>query len=388
MEKNKIKDILERGVERAIDKDNLSKSLKKGNPLRIKLGVDPTGPKIHIGRAIQLWKLRAFQELGHKVVLIVGDFTAQIGDASDKQSIRKPLTLEEIKENIKGYKEQIGKIVDIEKAEIHYNSTWLKKLKPKELVSLSMNFTAQQMIQRRNFKERWDNNKPIGMHELYYPIFQGYDSFAVKSDLEIGGYDQLFNLMAGRKIQEILGQKPQDIMVSKMLNGLDGRKMSTSWGNIIRITDSPREMYGKIMSMKDEFIYEYFELCTKYSSLRLEEVKELIKENPMKTKTLLAKEIVSLYYDKEKAKEEEKEFVRVFAHKEPPSEIREIKLRDKKSLQELLQEIGFASSKKEARRLILQGAVKINNTKENNWNKEVSKGMIIQSGKRNFVKLI
>jgi len=198
---DKIEEILTRGVEEIIDKDLLKKDLLSGKKLRIKHGVDPTGPRIHIGRATQLWKLRAFQKLGHQVVLIIGDFTAQIGDASDKQEIRRSLSEAEIKENMKDYLPQIYKILDPEKTEIHYNSEWLGKLSAKDLLSLSINFTAQQMIQRRNFKERWDSGTPIGLHELDYPLFQGYDSVAVKSDLEIGGFDQLFNLKVGRDFQ-------------------------------------------------------------------------------------------------------------------------------------------------------------------------------------------
>lgn len=386
----KIKEILERGVERVIEKESLLKKMQSGKILRVKLGIDPTGPKIHIGRAIQFWKLRAFQEMGHKIILIIGDFTAQIGDASDKKVIRSPLSLEEVKENMKDYKKQIGKIIDLKRAEIHYNSKWLEKISSKELIHFSMNFTAQQMIQRRNFKERWEENKPIGLHELYYPILQGYDSVATKADVEIGGYDQLFNLISGRKMQEIFGQPSQDIMVSKMLNGLDGRKMSTSWGNIITILDNPKEMYGKIMSMKDEFIYEYFELCTKIPIQNLEEIKNDIAKNPMESKFHLAREIVSIYYGKEKAKEEEEEFKKVFSRREIPSQIPEIKIKEKSLLLlDLIFKSGLASSKNEAKRLIIQGAVKINGQIERDWKKEIIilDKTTIQVGKRKFARI-
>ena len=386
----KIKEILERGVERVIEKESLLKKMQSGKILRVKLGIDPTGPKIHIGRAIQFWKLRAFQEMGHKIILIIGDFTAQIGDASDKKVIRSPLSLEEVKENMKDYKKQIGKIIDLKRAEIHYNSKWLEKISSKELIHFSMNFTAQQMIQRRNFKERWEENKPIGLHELYYPILQGYDSVATKADVEIGGYDQLFNLISGRKMQEIFGQPSQDIMVSKMLNGLDGRKMSTSWGNIITILDNPKEMYGKIMSMKDEFIYEYFELCTKIPIQNLEEIKNDIGKNPMESKFHLAGEIVSIYYGKEKAKEEEEEFRKVFSRREIPSQIPEIKIKEKSLLLlDLIFKSGLASSKNEAKRLIIQGAVKINGQIERDWKKEIIilDKTTIQVGKRKFARI-
>ena len=239
----KIEETLTRGVEEIFERESLEKKLKSGKQLRVKFGIDPTGPKIHIGRAFQFWKLRDFQEMGHKIILIIGDFTALIGDASDKQAMRKVLTEKEIKENLKNYLVQIGKILDMKKVEVRYNSQWFQKMKIKDFVSLQMIFTAQQTIQRRNFKERWDEGKPIGLHELDYPLFQGYDSVAIKSDIEIGGSDQLFNLQAGREIQKYFEQKPQDIMTSKMLNGLDGRKMSTSWGNVITILDESQDMY-------------------------------------------------------------------------------------------------------------------------------------------------
>ncbi|MDD3729165.1 MAG: tyrosine--tRNA ligase [Candidatus Pacebacteria bacterium] len=389
-DKKKIKEILERGIERAIDKKSLLEKLSSGKILRVKHGVDPTGPNIHIGRAMQLWKLRAFQELGHKVVLIIGDFTAQIGDASDKQAIRKPLSLEEIKENMKDYENQIGRIVDMKEAEVHYNSSWLEKLNAKDIISLSMNFTAQQMIVRRNFKERWEKNKPIGLHELYYPILQGYDSVAVRADIEIGGYDQLFNLMAGRRIQEIFKQKPQDIMVSKMLNGLDGRKMSTSWGNIITIIDSPKQMYGKLMSMRDELIYDYFENCFVVPLEELKDIKKEISQNPRKMKALLAKKTVALYHGEKEALKEEKEFEKIFVEKKAPSDILEVKIKEKELLIiDLIFKAGLASSKNEAKRLVLQGAIKINEKKETDWKKKIAvlKGMVIQSGRRKFIKI-
>ena len=268
----KVEEVLTRGVEKVINLNHLRKRLLSGRKLRIKHGIDPTGPKIHIGRATQLWKLKDFQELGHKIILIIGDFTAQIGDASDKQAMRRPLTAKEVKENMKNYIKQIAKILDIKKVEFHYNSEWLNKLTIKKLLNLAMNFTAQQTIQRRNFKERWERGKPIGLHELAYPLLQGYDSVAVKADVELGGFDQLFNLKIGRDVQKIFGQESQDIMTLKMLFGPDGRKMSTSWGNVINIVDGPDEQFGKIMSMKDELILDYFELCTR---IPLEEIKKL-----------------------------------------------------------------------------------------------------------------
>ncbi|MBI2054095.1 MAG: tyrosine--tRNA ligase, partial [Candidatus Staskawiczbacteria bacterium] len=316
----KIDEILSRGVEEIIEKESLEAKLRSGKQLRIKHGIDPTGPKIHIGRAFQFWKLRDFQELGHKIILIIGDFTATIGDASDKQEKRKSLTEREIKENMKGYVKQIGKILDMKKVEVRYNSEWFNKMKVKDFVSLQMLFTAQQTIQRRNFKERWEAAKPIGLHELDYPLFQGYDSVMVRADVETGGSDQLFNLKAGREIQKIFKQEPQDIITFKMLSGLDGRKMSTSWGNIITVLDESNDMYGKVMSMKDESIDEYFELATRLSLQEIEKIKKL-SDNPRDIKAILAKEIVKMYHGEKKAELAEKEFDKIFRDKKLPSDI-------------------------------------------------------------------
>ena len=389
----KIKDILERGIEQIIDKNSLLRKLKTGRKLRIKHGIDPTGPRIHIGRAVQFRKLRSFQDLGHKIILIIGDFTAQIGDASDKQSMRRPLTEKEVEENMKDYREQIGKILNLKKTEIRYNSQWLNKLTIKELLSLAVNFSAQQMIQRRSFKERWEQGKPIGLHELTYPLFQGYDSFAVKADLEIGGADQLFNLKIGREIQKTFGQAPQDILTSKMLSGLDGRKMSTSWDNMVTIVDKPNEMYGKIMSMKDEFIPEYFELCT---DVPLSEVKNIKRDllskkvNPRDLKARLAREIISVYYNKKQALKSEKEFDKVFKEKRLPDSIPTIKIpQESLNILELLFKTKLASSKAQAKRLVIQKGVKINNEIQTDWQKQVKikKGLVIQVGKRKFAKI-
>jgi len=392
-----IKEALERGVEEIIDKKSLLKKLKSGKKLRIKLGIDPTGPKLHLGRAIQLWKLRDFQDLGHQIVLIIGDFTGQIGDASDKQAMRKPLTEKEIKENLKTYRKQIGKILDLKKVEFHRNSEWLNKLKLKDFLSLAMNFTAQQMIQRRNFKERWEEGKPIGLHELTYPLLQGYDSVMIKADVEIGGFDQLFNLKVGREMQKIFGQPPQDIMTSQMLYGLDGRKMSTSWGNVINITDTPQNMYGKIMSMKDELIEDYLKLTTRLSLKEIEKIKRDLKKgklNPKEAKAILAKEIIKMYHSEKAAETAEKEFNRVFGEKKVPSKIPYFKT-SKKSLPilDLLVKTKLTPSKSEAKRLILQRGVSIKikdkRLKIKDWQEDIKlkNEMVLQVGKRRFIKI-
>ena len=389
----RIKELLERGVESAVKKESLLKKLKSGKKLRIKHGVDPTGPNIHIGRAISFWKLKSFQDMGHQVVFVIGDFTAQIGDASDKLSMRHPLTEKEVKENLKTYLNQIGKILDIKKVEIRYNSDWLSGLTAKKLTELAANFTVFQMLNRRTFKQRFEKKKIIGVHEFLYPIYQGYDSVVVKADIEIGGFDQLFNFMAGRKLQEIYGQKPQDIITFKLLYGLDGRKMSTSWGNVINVVDSPEEQYGKIMSMRDDLITNYFELVTK---VPLEKIKKIEKElrtktlNPRDAKRRLAKEVASSYYGEEKAIEAENSFERVFKQKKPPAEMPRVLIKEKElNILDLLLRAKLVTSKAEARRLIQQGGVKLNRNVQRDWKKivEIRKGQIIQVGKRKFAQI-
>ena len=390
----KINELLERGVEKIIDKDHLCKALMSGKKLRVKLGIDPTGPKIHIGRSTQLLKLRDFEDLGHQIVLIFGDFTAQIGDASDKDSMRKPLTESEVKDNMKDYMNQVGKILDIKKIEVRHNNEWLSKLSAKDLLALSMHFTAQQMIQRRNFKERWEGGKAIGIHELSYPLLQGYDSVAIKADIEIGGYDQLFNLTTGREVQKIFNKPSQDIMTTKMIYGLDGRKMSTSWCNVINILDPPNEMYGKIMSLKDELIIDYLELCTRYEMDEIKKMKEEMKEgkiNPKDLKSILAKEIIALYHGRKDADDSEKEFERVFKEKKLPSEMEQVEVKEKSlNIIDLLVKTNIASSKSEAKRLISQKGIKIDGEVKDDADSlvEIKKGMVIQSGRRKFVKII
>ncbi len=395
-DENKIEDILTRGTEDIIEKESLKKRLLSGKRLNIKLGIDPTGPQIHLGRATILMKLRDFQDLGHNITLIIGNFTALIGDASDKDAMRKVLTEKEIKENLKDYLNQIGKILDIKKVKVRYNKDWLGKMKPEELIQLAMSFTAQQMIQRRNFKERWDKESPIGLHELMYPLLQGYDSVVIKSDVEIGGFDQLFNLKAGRVLQRAFNEEPQDVMTLKMIYGLDGRKMSTSWGNVINILDDPIDMFGKLMTLKDELIADYFETCTRIPMIQIAEIKKSLKNkeiNPKEIKKQLAKEIVTIFHNSKEAQKAQEEFEQVFEDKKLPTEIEEVEIENgEHNTQELLVKLSLAKSKSEARRLVDQGGVKvIDNNKAEVVKTETiktEKGMIIQVGKRNFRKII
>ena len=393
VDSQKVEEVLTRAVEKIVDRENLKELLLSGKKLRIKHGVDPTGEKIHLGRAIQLWKLRQFQDLGHKIVLIIGDFTAQVGDPSDKPKGRQGLSEKEIAKNMKSYLEQFSKILDIGKAEIHYNSEWFDKIKLKEFLSLATSFSVQQLIQRRNFKERWKKGEAISLKEITYPLLQGYDSAMVKADVELGGYDQLFNLNMGRDVQKLLGQKPQDIIVLKMLDGLDGRKMSTSWGNVVNIADEPNDMYGKIMSMKDDMLYSYFELCALATKEELGEIKKRLKQqstNPRDLKAELAHKIVALYHNEEVAKKAEQEFNKVFQSKGIPSDIK-IFFTPKNSypIVELLSSTKMATSKSEAKRLIQQKGVKVNGEVVDNIKEDiiVKEGMIVQIGKRKFIKL-
>jgi len=389
----KIKNLLLRGVESVVDKKHLEAALAAGKPLRVKLGIDPTGDKIHIGRAVVLWKLREFQELGHKVVLIIGDFTAQIGDPSDKLQKRPFLTKEQIKKNLKNYLSQIGKILGLKKVEVRYNSEWLAKLNFREVSELAELFTFQQILERRNFRERWEKHQEISYREGMYALMQGYDSVAVKADVELGGTDQLFNLLAGRKIQERYGQKPQDILITEMLSGLDGRKMSTSWGNVINITDSPDEQYGKVMSMHDNQIVNYFMLATDVSRETIEGyAKDLQggRVNPKTIKEKLAFEVVKRYHGGKAAEKAGEKFNTLFSKKETSGDLPTLAVRSKTmSATSLVLASGGVKSNSEARRLIEQGGFEMNGEKIRNP-KEIVKpkdGDTVKIGKKNFFRV-
>ncbi len=392
-----IEKALTRGVEEVVNRKHLEKALSSGKKLRIKHGVDPTGEQIHLGRATQLWKLKEFQDLGHKIVLIIGDFTALIGDSSDKPEGRQGLTEEDIQKNMRSYLNQFTKILDMEKTEVHYNSEWLEKMPLKEFLFLAATFSVQQLIQRRNFKQRWEKGKPVFLKEITYPLLQGYDSVMVKADVELGGCDQLFNLKAARDIQKLFDQKPQDIITLKMLSGLDGRKMSTSWGNVVNILDNPDDMYGKLMSMKDEMIVDYFELCVLVSQEKLRKIKKDLKEktlNPRDLKAKMASHIVSLYHGKALSREAEGEFEKVFRQGKNPLKIRTFFVpKNSYPLPELLFHLGLAKSKNDAKRLVEQGGVRIKiknqESKIENWKEEikVKEGMLIRVGKRKIACL-
>lgn len=387
----KIEEIITRGVEDLFVADSLKAKLSSGKQLRIKFGIDPTSPNVHLGRAVPLRKLRSFQDLGHQIVLLIGDFTALIGDPSDKLSKRPMLTKEDVKKNMESYQEQLGKIVDLSKVEFVHNSDWLGKLGFAEISQLAESFSVQQMSARRNFKERFDKGEEISLREFLYPLMQGYDSVAVKADIEIGGLDQLFNLKAGRIIQKYYGQPEQDILTFQMLEGTDGRKMSSSWGNVIALNDTPNDMLGKIMSMRDELISKYYLLCTDVSTEEIKKVEEEMLSgmlNPRDVKMRLAKEIVKMYHSTEAADKAEEYFITAFQKKEIPDEIEEISVTKGEKLMDVLAEKGIVKSKSDFRRLVDEGAVTCDGEKITDANFVLEAGGIFKIGKKRFVKMI
>lgn len=389
--KEKINELLTKGVDEVIEVENLRVRLLKGEQLRVKLGIDPTSSNIHLGRAIILWKLRQFQDLGHKAVFIVGDFTGQIGDTSDKESERPMLSEKEVQENLKTYFDQAYKILDKDNTETHYNSEWLNKINFLEICRMADNFGLHEITARELIKKRLNAGKRVSLREVLYPLMQGYDSVAVKADVELGGTDQRFNLLAGRTIQPVYEQKPQDIVIMKFpLLGLDGRKMSSSWGNVVNITDEPNDMFGKIMSINDELIIHYFEMATQISEEEILQIREDFKadKNPKNLKLKLAFEIVKLYHGEEEAKKAQGEFERVFSKKELPEDIKEWHPEEGKSdTVGTMVNSGLVESRAEAKRLIDQKAVSINDKVIKDWGHILKSGDIIKVGPRKFLKI-
>jgi len=391
--KEKIKEILTRGVEDVIVREELEKKLLSGKKIKLYLGIDPTGADLHLGHVVALWKLKDFQELGHEVILLIGDFTARIGDPSGKDVTRKPLSEKEVKENFKNYKKQASKILDFSKVKIKYNSTWLSKLRFEDILKLSGNFTVQQMIQRDMFQRRIKDNLPISVQEFMYPLMQGYDSVAMDVDLEVGGNDQTFNMLAGRTLQKIYNNKDKDILTCKLLLGTDGRKMSKTYNNFIAIADSPENMFGKVMSMKDELIDDYFEIATRLSEEEVLKIKSS-SDNPRDIKAKLAKEIVKMYHGQAASEKAEQEFDKVFRNRELPTDILEFQT-DKinYAVLDLLCDTKLAPSKNEAKRLVEGNAVEITNgevkIKITDWKSgvDLENGMIIKVGSRRFIKI-
>jgi len=389
-DKKQIKELLSRSVDEVIDRAHLEERLLAGKKLRIKFGIDPTSPNIHLGRAVVLLKLRDFQQLGHKIVLIIGDFTGVIGDTSDKDSERPMLSEEEVRENMKTYILQAGKILDINNTEVHYNSKWLSKLGYAEIGRQANQFSLAEFIARENIKKRLTKGRRISLREVLYPLMQGYDSVAVKADVEIGGTDQRFNLLAGRRLQTYYGQKEQDILMTNLILGTDGRKMSSSWGNTINLTDEPNDMFGKVMSLSDDLIISYFKHCTRVSEKEIEEYDRELREegaNPRDIKMKLAFEITKMYWGEKKAVEAQRFFVSVFQKKEVPCQIPEKKLANK-SIVDVLVLSKMAKSRSEAKRLISQKGVKVNGETVDSFEMQIKKGSVVQKGKRSFIKIV
>lgn len=389
-----IETLLDRGTVEIIVRKELEEKLKSGKKLRIYLGIDPTGSDLTIGHAVPLRKLKHFQDAGHQVVLLFGTFTAKIGDPTGKSETRRPLTDEEIAKNMETYLEQAAKVIDVDNIEIVKNGDWLGKMSFEDVLKLAGTYTVSQMLQRDMYQERIKANKEINLTEFMYPLMQGYDPIPIKADIQVGGTDQLFNMMAGRKIMEAYGAKAQAVITVPILEGLDGKeKMSKSLGNYIGILDSPKEMYGKTMSIPDDLIIRYFELATEVDLETIKKYKKQIEsgENPMGLKKELAKELVTLYHDKKAADKAAEEFTSIFSNKGLPDEIDKQKL-DKNSwnIVEILAETGLASSKSEARRLVEGGGVKIDGEKVPSIEEEIdiSKERLIQAGKRKFLKVV
>jgi len=393
-------EVIRRGaVEVLLEKElreKLEKSLKSGSPLKVKAGFDPTAPDLHLGHTVLLQKLRQFQKLGHEVYFLIGDFTGMIGDPTGKTETRKALTREDVLKNAETYKEQVFKILDPRKTKVVFNSEWLAKLMASDLIALASKYTVARMLEREDFSKRFGNQLPISIHEFLYPLIQGYDSVALKADIEIGGTDQKFNLLVGRELQREWNQEPQVVITMPLLEGLDGvNKMSKSLGNYIGINEPPDEIFGKIMSISDELMLRYYELLSDMPLSEFEELKTGIKAgkvHPMEAKKSLGREIVSRYHGPEIGDAAVENFVRRFRENQVPEDMESYTLvaEDGKILLcKALAEAGLVKSNGEGRRAIKQGGVKVDSQKISDENFELTRGnqFVIQVGKRRFAKV-
>lgn len=387
-------EIIKRNVVDFVSEKELLEKLKEKRPLRIKLGVDPSRPDLHLGHAVVLRKLKEFQDLGHHIILIIGDFTARIGDPSGRNSTRPILSEAEVKQNAHTYAEQAFKILDKEKTEIRFNDEWLGNMKFADVINLSAKYTVARMLERDDFSKRLKEGIPISVSEFLYPLAQAYDSVAIEADVELGGTDQLFNLLVGRKIQEEYGQKPQIVITMPIIEGTDGNlKMSKSYGNYIAFNDEPNEMYGKIMSIPDTLIIKYMRLLTDIPENEITDYEKMIKDgkiNPRDVKMKLAREIVSFFYNEEEALKAEENFVKVFRKKELPENIPEVELSPGEyNIVDLIDRINIFSSRSEIKRTIVQGGVYFDNNRINNFkdNVIIDNEHILRIGKRRFFKI-
>lgn len=397
---NEQMDLIKRGTVEIIPEEELvqklEKSIKENKPLKIKLGCDPTRPDLHLGHSVVLRKLAQFQQLGHQAILIIGDFTGMIGDPSGRNSSRPPLSFEEARANGKSYFEQASKILDKEKTKIVHNSEWLGKMTFEDVIKLSSKYTVARMLERDDFTKRYKNGIPISIHEILYPLAQAMDSVAIESDVELGGTDQKFNLLVGRDIQREFGIAPQVIITMPLLVGTDGvEKMSKSYDNYIGINDSPKDIYGRTLSIPDNLIYTYFELATDASNDELNKIKEDLSNqqvNPRDIKRALARKLVEMYHSKQAAIDAENEFDNIFVKKGLPDEIPEFQFEggiNEIDILDLIVKVGFAPSKGEARRLVTQGGVTINGEKISDFKAVINleNEFIMKVGKRNFIKI-
>ncbi|NOQ17261.1 MAG: tyrosine--tRNA ligase [Methyloprofundus sp.] len=390
-----VLELLKRGTEEILLEAQLVKKLAEGRPLRIKAGFDPTAPDLHLGHTVLINKLKQFQDLGHEILFLIGDFTGMIGDPTGKNATRKPLTKEQVIENAKSYQEQVFKILDPEKTKIVFNSEWMNKMSPADFVQLTAKHTVARMLERDDFSKRYKSGQSIAIHEFLYPLIQGYDSVAMKADLELGGTDQKFNLLVGRQLQEIYGQTPQVVMTMPILEGLDGvQKMSKSLNNYIGISDAPNDMFGKIMSISDDLMWRYFELLSFRS---MDEVNAWHQEckggaNPRNYKVKLAQEIIARFHDEAAAVKALEDFEAQFKRGAIPDDINEIELKSEGetyAIALLLKDAGLTSSTSDSNRMIKQGAVKIDGEKivDNKLQVEIGSENIYQVGKRKFAKV-
>ena len=394
---NEQMDIIGVGIEEIVPEEQLEKqiaaSIKDDKPLRVKLGCDPSRPDLHIGHAVLLRKLRQFQDFGHTAVLIIGDFTAMIGDPTGKNKTRPQITLEETKANAKTYIDQATIILDNKNLEVVYNSEWLDKLNFGDVIKIASKYTVAQMLERDDFTKRYNSGKPISLHEFLYPLAQGYDSVVIKSDIELGGTDQKFNLLVGRALQKEYNQKPQSIITAPLLEGTDGvEKMSKSNDNYIALTDSADDMYGKVLSIPDTMILKYFEFCTDITDKELSDYENQLetgKMNPRDSKRKLARDIVSIYHSSDIANDAEQNFDKLFIKKDIPDDIPECKLEKPTKLIDVMVLNNMVSSNGEARRMIKQGAVKLNNEKVEDGFVHIEPGSntTLKVGKRRFLKI-
>ena len=392
-------ELISRGTEEVIPLNDLRKKLEKSisdnKPLTVKLGCDPSRPDLHIGHGVVLQKLRDFQDLGHQAVLVIGDFTAMIGDPSERNKTRPQLTLEEAKVNAKSYIEQSKVLLDVKRLKVIFNSTWLNKMNFEDVIKLSSKYTVARMIERDDFTKRFESETPISMHEFLYPLAQAMDSVEINADVELGGTDQKFNLLVGRDIQREYGQNPQSIITLPLLEGTDGvEKMSKSYDNYIALDDSPEDMYGKIMSINDSMILKYYKLAVFADRKKINEVKSLLKDdtnNPRDIKRSLAKDLVKKYYSEKEADLAQSSFDQIFVKRDNPENMQVRKIDSDVGLLELITEEGLVASKGEGKRLLNQNAIKINGQVCNDINFVISsseKEFVIKVGKRRFLKVI